>query len=193
MSQSLGTVRCGHAILLPIFRAKLSCIHEWEGRQKIKQAHHTSVASDCVYTWMRGQAENQAGTSYISTKWLCGMLCFSIVSIGTYMAQNSRILIVISWTAPSHYLNQCWNIVNWAPRNKLQWTLNRNSYIFIQEHAFENVVRKTTAILSPPQCVTLNHIFHIQVYICSIHSMERQLQQATNNSQINAFIDAPLQ
>ena len=45
--QSLGTVRCGHApfilfILLPIFRA-LSYIHEWEGRQNIKQAHHTSV------------------------------------------------------------------------------------------------------------------------------------------------------
>ena len=25
-----------------------------------------------------------------------------------------------SWTAPSHYLNQCWNMVNWTPRNKLQ-------------------------------------------------------------------------
>ena len=24
-----------------------------------------------IYTWMRGQAENQTGTSYISTKWLC--------------------------------------------------------------------------------------------------------------------------
>ena len=25
------------------------------------------------------------------------------------------------WTAPSHYLNQCWNIVNWTLGNKLQW------------------------------------------------------------------------
>ena len=55
--QPLGTVRCGHAtfilfILLPIFRAKLSYIHEWEGRQKIKQAHHTSVPSDCAPTTM---------------------------------------------------------------------------------------------------------------------------------------------
>ena len=32
----------------------------------------------------------------------------------------------------SHYLNHCWNIVNWT-RNKNQWNLNRNSYIFIQE------------------------------------------------------------
>ena len=34
-------------------------------------------------------------------------------------------------------MNQCWNIVNWTLRNKLQWHLNRNSCIFIQENAFE--------------------------------------------------------
>ena len=27
----------------------------------------------------------------------------------------------------SHYLNQCWNIINW---NKLKWNFNRNSNIF---------------------------------------------------------------
>ena len=31
--------------------------------------------------------------------------------------------------------------------------LKRNSYIFIQENAFENVVWKMAAILSRPQCV----------------------------------------
>ena len=55
--------------------------------------------------------------------------------------------------SPSHYLNQCWNIVNWTPRNKLQWNVNRNSYIFIQENPFENIVWKLAAILSRPQCV----------------------------------------
>ena len=31
----------------------LSCIHvyEWEGEQKVKQAHHTSVPSDCATKW----------------------------------------------------------------------------------------------------------------------------------------------
>ena len=43
-------------------------------------------------------------------------------------------------TAPSYYLNQCWNIANTKLMNKLQWGLKRNSYIFIQENAFENVV-----------------------------------------------------
>ena len=57
------------------------------------------------------------------------------------------------WTASSHYLNQCWNIINFILRNKLQWNLNRNSYIFTQENAFENSVWKMAAILSWPQCV----------------------------------------
>ena len=49
---------------------------------------------------------------------------------------------LVTWPAPSHYLNQCWNIVNWTLKNKPQWNLNGNSYIFI-----ENVVWKMAAIL----------------------------------------------
>ena len=65
---------------------------------------------------------------------------------------------------PSHYLNQCSNIVNLTPRNKLQWNFNRNSYIFIQENAFENVC-KMVAISSQPQCVNdLNEIWHKKVF-----------------------------
>ena len=50
-------------------------------------------------------------------------------------------------------MNQCWYIVNWTLGNKLQWNFNQNSYIFIQENAFENVIWKTVAILSRPQGV----------------------------------------
>ena len=39
------------------------------------------------------------------------------------------------------------------PRNKLQWNFNQNSYIYIQENAFENVVCEMLTILSQPQCV----------------------------------------
>ena len=41
---------------------------------------------------------------------------------------------------------------NWSPANKLQWNFNQNSYIFIHENLFQNVVRKMAAILSRPQC-----------------------------------------
>ena len=60
---------------------------------------------------------------------------------------------LVAWSAPSHYRNQGRNIANWTHRNKLQLNFNPNSYIFIQEDAFENVDRKIAAISSPPQCV----------------------------------------
>ena len=50
-----------------------------------------------------------------------------------------------------------WDIVDWALGNKFQWNLTRNSYIFIHENAFENVVWKMAAILCRSQCVNLNH------------------------------------
>ena len=53
----------------------------------------------------------------------------------------------------NHCLNQSWHIVNWTLRNKLQWNLNLNSYIFFQENGFQSVVWKMAAILSQPQCV----------------------------------------
>ena len=60
--------------------------------------------------------------------------------------------MAVAWTAPSHYLNQCWNMVNETLRN-IQWNINRNSYIFIKENGLENVVCEMTSILSRPQCV----------------------------------------
>ena len=57
-----------------------------------------------------------------------------------------------------HYLNQYWNIVNSTIRNKIQWNLNRNSYVSIQGNAFGNVVCEMVAILSWPQCVQLKKI-----------------------------------
>ena len=44
-------------------------------------------------------------------------------------------------------------LIDWTLGNKLQSYLDRNLNIFIQEIAFENVIRKMAAILSRPQCV----------------------------------------
>ena len=71
----------------------------------------------------------------------------------TYIGWCLNDYVADAWSAPSHYLNQCWHIVNWTIGNKLQWNLNRNSHIFTQEKAFENVVWKMEAILSRLQCV----------------------------------------
>ena len=55
-------------------------------------------------------------------------------------------------TAPNRYMNQSWNIVNSTLGNKLQWNLKRNSRIFIQENAFENVHWEMATILSQSRC-----------------------------------------
>ena len=34
-----------------------------------------------------------------------------------------NLIIIVVWSIPSHYLNQCWNIVNLAFRNQLQWNV----------------------------------------------------------------------
>ena len=56
---------------------------------------------------------------------------------------------------PWHYLNQCWNIVNWTLANKLQWNFNWNPNIFIQENALVYVVDEMTSILLRPQCANM--------------------------------------
>ena len=58
---------------------------------------------------------------------------------------------LVTWPAPSHCLNQCWNVANWTLWNKIQWNLNHKSCIFTHENAFENVVGKMAAIFSRPQ------------------------------------------
>ena len=63
---------------------------------------------------------------------------------------------LVAYSAPSHYLNHSWVVVNWSLMNKLQWKLNRNYNIRIQENAFECVVYEMAAILSRGSWVKRN-------------------------------------
>ena len=56
-------------------------------------------------------------------------------------------------SAPSHYLNQCSHIVNWALRNIFQCNFICNSKVFIQGNALENGICKMVAESSRPKCV----------------------------------------
>ena len=66
---------------------------------------------------------------------------------------------LVTWSAPSHYLNQCANIGNWNLRNNLQWNFNQNSCIFIQENRLEMSSGKWR-----PFCLHLNVLTH-----CNLH------------------------
>ena len=55
---------------------------------------------------------------------------------------------LVACSTPSHYLNQCWVIINWTLRKKLQWNFNQNAKPFIHENAYENIICEKAAILS---------------------------------------------
>ena len=90
-------------------------------------------------------------------------LCMNSLTINSsppsaaYMPQWIRSALVRLWlvaySAPSHYLKQCWFIVNWTLRNKLQWKFNQNTKLFIHENASQNIVYEMASILSLPQWV----------------------------------------
>ena len=74
---------------------------------------------------------------------------------------------LVAWPVTSHYLNQCWNIVNWTRRNRLKWNPNRNSHSFIQENVSENVVWETPAILYLPPCVNWSSVQYSRFYLAN--------------------------
>ena len=55
---------------------------------------------------------------------------------------------LVTYLVSNHYLNQCWVIVNWTLRNKLQWNFNQNTNLFIHKNIAENIVCEMAAILS---------------------------------------------
>ena len=67
--------------------------------------------------------------------------------------------LLLTWLNFNPSMDKYCPIVNWTPWNKPQWNINRNSYIFIQENAFQNTVCEMAAILSRPQCVNLSFTF----------------------------------
>ena len=50
--------------------------------------------------------------------------------------------------APSHYLTQCWIIINWILKNKFHWHLNQNIALCIHQNASDNIVCEMAATLS---------------------------------------------
>ena len=60
---------------------------------------------------------------------------------------------LVTLPAPYHYLNQCWNIVNWTIRMKLHHKCYQTLYIFIQENVSKYIIWTMATLLSQPQCV----------------------------------------
>ena len=76
----------------------------------------------------------------------------------TYVCQCIRSAWLVTYSAPSHFLNQWWVIANWNLANKLQWNFKQNTKLFIHENAPEKIFCEMVAILSRGRWVKAVHI-----------------------------------
>ena len=91
---------------------------------------------------------------YLHVAWF--QWCFLLLSKHNHLRELQALFIfTIAYPAPSHYLNQCWVIVNW---NKHQWNCTQNTTLFIHENASENIVCEMAAILSRETWVKQTHV-----------------------------------
>ena len=108
---------------------------------------HIDVYGECKYYYQNTEVLllSNLYKCEIGVHWSCGRWVWRLL------------LLCISTTTLTHLPlmpHICVNqpvrrqaIVNWTPGNIFQWNLNRNSIIFIQENAIENVVCAMAAIL----------------------------------------------
>ena len=76
--------------------------------------------------------------------------------------------MAVNCLAPSHYLNQCWLLVNWTSGNIFQWNMNNNLSLLI----WENVVaiwtfwfEKMSFAKWRPFCLSLNVLrMHLTIH-----------------------------
>ena len=88
------------------------------------------------------------------------------ICVKKYIIIGSDRWWLVAWSAPNHYLNQCWLIVNWTLGNIPQWNLDRNSYFFIQANTAENVVGQMTAMLYLPDTTLSVRMWLIRIFPC---------------------------
>ena len=121
----LGRMLLPHWKLL-FYHAMFTFFQNWDHDWQIFSILNT-VDSDTRYSSFPGINSSPPSATYMSVNWV-------IIGSGNALSPVQR--QAITWTK----FNQCCLIVNWAPGNKYLWNLNRNSIIFIQENAFQNVI-----------------------------------------------------
>ena len=97
-----------------------------------------------------------------------------------YMRRWSVIVSDNGLSSPNHYLNQCWNIINWTRRYKHQWNLIEMDTFFLQENAFWKCRLQMAAILSRRQCVKK----------CPILTWYRTVEKTLTEPMVIQFCDA---
>ena len=90
---------------------------------------------------------------------------------------------LVAYSVPGHYLNQCWVIVNWTIRNKIQWNFNQNIKYVIHENVSENIICEMGPILSRGRWVNVNiHSYQYEIFWCGSMVATRLLFLFSGNS-----------
>ena len=102
--------------------------------------------------WRHGGYQGVTKQAAVAMVWRC------IIQIGSFKAIARAISNLTHWGRVTHICISKIiiigsDIVYWTLRIKLQWNLNRKSYIFIQKNVFENVVCNMASISSRHQWI----------------------------------------
>ena len=94
---------------------------------------------------------SEVRSSWVLTHW--GLMTpYDVVDFGLCRFRKW----LVAYSAPSHYLNQCWSLVKWAPGtffNECWIKIQKKIY---KENEFVYSIGKMVVILLMPQCVTIN-------------------------------------
>ena len=60
----------------------------------------------------------------------------------------SLVKIFVAFSAPSHYLNQCWSVSSWTGGNKIQWHFNPSANIGLLPVQHQGIIWASADVLS---------------------------------------------
>ena len=83
----------------------------------------------------------------------CSLVTHICFKLGHQWLRKWHVFCLVS----SHSLNQCWLIVNWTHRNKIQWTFDPNTNIFFEEKGFKMLLTKCEPFWSDLGLLTLEY------------------------------------
>ena len=124
-------------------------------------AQRASNAENVSIWWRHHDVSSWLATTNVDSSYSSCIVIHPIlityIGINTSLHAWCRIYV---YSAPSHYLNQCWAIANRALRNKLQWNFNPYTKLFIHNTASEYcIVCEMVATLSRGRWVHIYYFF----------------------------------
>ena len=103
---------------------------------------------------------------------LTQILQIHVNDLGTHWLRQS----LVACSAPSHYLNQFWYIINWTIRDTFQWKFNQCTKTLIKKMHLKMALAKF-----PPFCLRDNGLWLPKLMLSSTRSNPESLSRAAQS------------